>query len=57
MKDARVASLIEREMIETKSKQEIELLRALVGSGKYYVNSSHVALEFLNENWLYLVIF
>ena len=56
MKEARVANLIERETIEHKSKQEIDLLRALVSSGKYHVNSSHVALEFLNEHWLYLIV-
>ncbi len=55
MKDARVANLIETETIFPKTKQEIDLLRALVSSGKYYINSSRVALEFLNENWLYLV--
>ncbi len=55
MKEARVANLIETEMIDLKSKHEIELLRALVSSGKYRVNSNNVALEFLKEHWLYLI--
>ena len=56
MKEASVAKMIETDIVDARSKQEINLLRALVSSGKYRINSSHVALEFLNENWLYLII-
>lgn len=35
---------------------EIELLKALVRSGNYYVSPSRLAEDFLCEHWLYLFI-